>query len=105
MGADLRADLAAEDAERSLHMPGGRVDYRDFAAAYMEVQRAGGNRIDLCRKLNITYYAASARIAKLAELGVELPPLTSSRSVSAMQIAELKQTVAPSRSLKKPPMV
>lgn len=93
-----------------------KVDYEAFVRAWVKVSNASGSRLDLCRELDITYETAASRKEKLEKMGIPLPPLQNSISISKIQrtnLAQLVKTLSKRQdqespqgfAMKKPPVV
>lgn len=107
-----------EDKQRRIKSTGRkrtRVDYEAFIRSWMECYNEGGSRLDLVRTLDITYSTLAAREGHLRKLGVNLPMLANSQSLSKIQLTNLASLTTslnkraepsgPGTGMKKPPVV
>lgn len=107
-----RKEMALDNERRERMKARGRVpvDYEIFIKEWMAMHAAGGTRIDLSKKMDISYDALLNRFYHLREIGVQLPSLRNSNSIAPSQIDRLQSLVSPSvaapkTNLKKPPVV
>jgi hypothetical protein len=105
--------LAENEARRKRQagLPKTAVDYKEFIKHYMAVYHAGGTRIDLCRRADITYETLTGRVGALHRKGINLPGLYLPTRVEGQLMDDLKdlvQELSQPRTpgaMKKPPVV
>jgi hypothetical protein len=111
----LNGDNRSENETRKMRNSNRKrvnVDYEQFIRDWMEIYKDGGSRLDLCRKIDLSYEAVSGRFDNLKRRGVILPTLRTGNTMSNIQttqlsnlISELSAPTPTTPGLKKPPVV
>jgi hypothetical protein len=71
----------------------GLVDYEEFVRVYMEIYKEDGTRVDLARRLRISYESIAGRVEALKRKGVLLPALATSFAMTRKRVKGLQQLI------------